>query len=278
MSAGPQGFMKFISKQNLKNGKDRAHSLSPNVRPSTTKNNHQQNNNNNKLNIATSNIYKNKNLIYNNNINNNQFQNYNIKVNRSKDIQKEKIIEGDLNFNFSNGMRINLKQNDNISGNKTRSKNTRGLPRKSPVPISNNNIKNKNIFFNPLLNKPKTAFGTKNILNSNKPLSSLDKTKKKANRNQSPLFRTNENNNKMIALNKNVVKPRYISKSPVLGKNSIYNRYKNYGFNKNGNNNNLIKSQNFKKGKINHPQNKNNINSINNLNNLTNNQLQQLKK
>ena len=285
MSSRPQEFMKFISKQNQKNGKDRVHSLSPNVRPPTTKNNHQNhqsNINNNKINIAPSNIYKNKNLIYNNNINNNQIQNYNIKVNRSKDIQKEKIIEGDLNFNFTNGIRINLKQSDNVMGNRTKGKNSRGLPRKSPVPINNNNIKNKNMFFNPLLNKPKTAFGNKNIMtNNNKPLTSSDKNKKKVNRNQSPLFRTNENNNKIMALNKNVVKPRYISKSPVLGKNSLYNRYKNnYGFNKNSNSNNLIKSQNFKKGKIIHPQNKvNNVNSnFNNLNNITNNQLQQLKK
>ena len=285
MSSRPQEFMKFISKQNQKNGKDRVHSLSPNVRPPTTKNNHQNhqtNINNNKINIAPSNIYKNKNLIYNNNINTNQIQNYNIKVNRSKDIQKEKIIEGDLNFNFTNGIRINLKQSDNVMGNRTKGKNSRGLPRKSPVPINNNNIKNKNMFFNPLLNKPKTAFGNKNIMiNNNKPLTSSDKNKKKVNRNQSPLFRTNENNNKIMALNKNVVKPRYISKSPVLGKNSLYNRYKNnYGFNKNSNSNNLIKSQNFKKGKIIHPQNKvNNVNSnFNNLNNITNNQLQQLKK
>ena len=285
MSSRPQEFMKFISKQNQKNGKDRVHSLSPNVRPPTTKNNHQNhqsNINNNKINIAPSNIYKNKNLIYNNNINTNQIQNYNIKVNRSKDIQKEKIIEGDLNFNFTNGIRINLKQSDNVMGNRAKGKNSRGLPRKSPVPINNNNIKNKNMFFNPLLNKPKTAFGNKNIMtNNNKPLTSSDKNKKKVNRNQSPLFRTNENNNKIMALNKNVVKPRYISKSPVLGKNSLYNRYKNnYGFNKNSNSNNLIKSQNFKKGKIIHPQNKvNNVNSnFNNLNNITNNQLQQLKK
>jgi serine/threonine protein phosphatase PrpC len=285
MSSRPQEFMKFLSKQNQKNGKDRVHSLSPNVRPPTTKNNHQNhqsNINNNKINIAPSNIYKNKNLIYNNNINTNQIQNYNIKVNRSKDIQKEKIIEGDLNFNFTNGIRINLKQSDNVMGNRAKGKNSRGLPRKSPVPINNNNIKNKNMFFNPLLNKPKTAFGNKNIMiNNNKPLTSSDKNKKKVNRNQSPLFRTNENNNKIMALNKNVVKPRYISKSPVLGKNSLYNRYKNnYGFNKNSNSNNLIKSQNFKKGKIIHPQNKvNNVNSnFNNLNNITNNQLQQLKK
>ena len=285
MSSRPQEFMKFLSKQNQKNGKDRVHSLSPNVRPPTTKNNHQNhqsNINNNKINIAPSNIYKNKNLIYNNNINTNQIQNYNIKVNRSKDIQKEKIIEGDLNFNFTNGIRINLKQSDNVMGNRAKGKNSRGIPRKSPVPINNNNIKNKNMFFNPLLNKPKTAFGNKNIMtNNNKPLTSSDKNKKKVNRNQSPLFRTNENNNKIMALNKNVVKPRYISKSPVLGKNSLYNRYKNnYGFNKNSNSNNLIKSQNFKKGKIIHPQNKvNNVNSnFNNLNNITNNQLQQLKK
>ena len=203
MSSRPQEFMKFISKQNQKNGKDRVHSLSPNVRPPTTKNNHQNhqsNINNNKINIAPSNIYKNKNLIYNNNINTNQIQNYNIKVNRSKDIQKEKIIEGDLNFNFTNGIRINLKQSDNVMGNRAKGKNSRGLPRKSPVPINNNNIKNKNMFFNPLLNKPKTAFGNKNIMiNNNKPLTSSDKNKKKVNRNQSPLFRTNENNNKIMA-------------------------------------------------------------------------------
>ena len=168
--------------------------------------------------------------------------------------------------------------NNNINstiGNKTKLKNPRGMPRKSPVPINNNNLKNKNIFFNPLLNKPKTSFGTKNNFNGNKPLTSFSKNKKKINRNQSPLLRTNENSNKIIALNKNALKPRYISKSPVLGKNSIYNRYKNFGFNKSGNSSNLIKSQNFKKAKINYPHNQYNVN---NLNNLNNNQLQQLKK
>ena len=278
MASRPQEYMKYISKQNQKNGKDRVHSLSPNVRPPTTKTNTNQQSNN-KINIGSNNIYKNKNLVYNNNLNNNQFQNYNIKVNRSKDIQKEKVIEGDLNFNFANGIKTNPKHNNNTLGNKTKGKNTRGLPRKSPVPINNNNLKNKNIFFNPLLNKPKSAFGVKNNLNNNKQLTSIDKNKKKINRNQSPLLRTNENNNKIIALNKNVVKPRYISKSPVLGKNSIYNRYKNFGFNKNSNNNNnMMKSQNFKKAKINHPNNMHNINNINNLNNITNNQLQQFKK
>ena len=168
--------------------------------------------------------------------------------------------------------------NNNINstiGNKTKLKNPRGMPRKSPVPINNNNLKNKNIFFNPLLNKPKTSFGTKNNFNGNKPLTSFSKNKKKINRNQSPLLRTNENSNKIIALNKIALKPRYISKSPVLGKNLIYNRYKNFGFNKSGNSSNLIKSQNFKKAKINYPHNQYNMN---NLNNLNNNQLQQLKK
>ena len=60
MSSKPQEYMKFISKQNQKIGKDRVHSLSPNVRPSTSKNNHQQNN----INIISNNLYKNKNLIY----------------------------------------------------------------------------------------------------------------------------------------------------------------------------------------------------------------------
>ena len=254
MATRPQDYQKFISKQNQKIGKDRVHSLSPNIRPPSSKNNYTQNSN---INLVPNNIYKNKNLVYNNNINNNQFQNYNIKVNKSKDIQKEKIIEGDL-INFNNGIKAMQKHSNN-----------------NPVPINNNNLKNKNIFFNPLLNKPKTSFGTKNNFNGNKPLTSFSKNKKKINRNQSPLLRTNENSNKIIALNKNALKPRYISKSPVLGKNSIYNRYKNFGFNKSGNSSNLIKSQNFKKAKINYPHNQYNVN---NLNNLNNNQLQQLKK
>ena len=275
MATRPQDYQKFISKQNQKIGKDRVHSLSPNIRPPSSKNNYTQNSN---INLVPNNIYKNKNLVYNNNINNNQFQNYNIKVNKSKDIQKEKIIEGDL-INFNNGIKAMQKHsNNNINstiGNKTKLKNPRGMPRKSPVPINNNNLKNKNIFFNPLLNKPKTSLGTKNNFNGNKPLTSFSKNKKKINRNQSPLLRTNENSNKIIALNKNALKPRYISKSPVLGKNSIYNRYKNFGFNKSSNSSNLIKSQNFKKAKINYPHNQYNVN---NLNNLNNNQLQQLKK
>ena len=285
MASRPQDFTKFVSKQNQKIGKDKIHSLSPNVRPQTSKNNYQQNNNNinhiNNINVISNNLYKNKNLNYNNNLNNNQLQNYNIKVNRSKDLQKEKIIEGDLNFNLNNLNNILKpvsKQNNNTINNKNKGKNQRGIPRKSPIPINNNNLKNKNIFFNPLLNKPKSAFGNKNILNNNKPLVSFNKNKKNINRNNTPLLKTNENKNRIAILNKNLVKPRYVSKSPVLGKNSIFNRYKNFGFNKNSNNNNLIKSQNFKKGKINYPQNSNNINSINGLNNIMNNQLQQIKK
>ena len=274
MSSRPQENMKFTSKQNQKIGKDRVHSLSPNFRPPTAKNNIPQNNN---INSISNNIYKNNNLLYSNNINNNQLQTYNIKINKSKDLQKEKIIEGDLNFNFTNGLKPISKQNNNINNKK--GKNGRGMPRKSPIPIQNN-LKNKNIFFNPLLNKPKTAFENKNSLNSltNKPLISFNKNKKNLIRNHSPLLRTNENKNKIVTLNKNLVKPRYISKSPVLGKNSIYNRYKNFGFSKSGNINNMLKSKNYKKGKINYPHNSNNINSINNLNSITNNQIQQIKK
>ena len=281
MESKNQEHLKFISKQNQKIGKDRVHSLSPNFRPPSSKNNNKQNNN---MNLASNNnIYKNKNLVYNNNINNNQFQNYNIKVNKSKEIQKEKVIEGDLNFNFNNSIKSNQKPNNNINNNqapvnKAKVKNSRGMPRKSPISVNNSNLKNKNIFLNPLLNKPKIAFGNKNIMNNNNRPPTSNKSKMKINRNQTPLLRTNENSNKIVALNKNLLKPRYISKSPVLGKNSIYNKYKNYGFNnKNINNNkNVMKSQNFKKAKINNPQN-NQLNQ-NNFNNLNNNQSKQLKK
>ena len=40
---------------------------------------------------------QNQNLIYNNN--NNDYKNYNIRVNKVKNAPKEKVIEGDLNFN-----------------------------------------------------------------------------------------------------------------------------------------------------------------------------------
>ena len=43
---------------------------------------------------------QNQNLIYNNN--NNDYKNYNIRVNKVKNAPKEKVIEGDLNFNNKN--------------------------------------------------------------------------------------------------------------------------------------------------------------------------------
>ena len=281
MTSKPQEYTKFMSMQNHKIGKDKGHSLSPNVRPPTSKKNIHQNNDNN---IMSNNLYKNTNLVYSKNMNNNQLHNYNnIKVNKSKDLQKEKVIEGELNFNFAKGINPNPKQNNTIN-NKNKGKNLRGMPRKSPLPLNHNNLKNKNIFFNPLLNKPKTAFGNKNIHNNNKPITSFTKNTKNVNREHTPSLRTNDNKNKIMTINKNIVKPRYISKSPVLGKNTIYNRYKNFGFNKNNNNNNnnnnnMIKSQNFKKGNINSPHNAYNINNnINNLHNRTNSQIQQIKK
>ena len=272
MLSKTQEYMKFIPKQNQKNGKDRIHSLSPNVRPQTSTNNQSNNKMNNK-NIISNNLNKNNNMINNKKLNSNRLRNYNIKVNFSKDLQKEKIIEGDLNFNLN--IKSISKQNNNLS-KKNKGKNNYRMPRKSPVPINTNNIRKKNIFFNPLLNEPKNSFRN-NIISNNKPLSSLNKNIKNKNRNNSPLLRTNEKN-KIMTINKNAVKPKVISKSPVLGKNAIYNRFTNFGFNKKNNNNNLIKPQVFMKGKINYPQNSNNINIFNNLNNFTNNQLQQINK
>ena len=272
MSSRPQENMKFISKQNPNNGKDRIHSLSPNIRPATSKNTNLLNNNINNNNSISNNLYKNKNFAYSNNLSNNLLQNYNIKANRTKGLQKEKIIEGDLYFNLFNNLKSISKQTNTLNTNK-KGKNPHRMPRKSPIPIKDNNIKNKNIFFNPLLNNPKSAFG-KNNSSNNKPLSSLNKNVKNLVRNNSPLLRIDENKNKIIILNKNEVKPRIVSKSPVLGKNSIYDKFKNFDFN----NNNFMKSLNYKKMKINCPKNSNNINSIKNLNIFTNNQLKQINK
>ena len=259
----------------------------------------------------------NQNLIYSNN--NNDNKNYNIRVNKVKNAPKEKIIEGDLNFNNKN-------VHHNRIPNNQKNKKTRGKPTKSPVPVPKDyKLGNYQKLFNnhhPMNNlmKPKSAYQrknnfmnnannlnnnnniNKNILkpnylginpnfSSNKTYNAFNVFKKKLERTQSPLI-TSGANRGINFLQKGPVKSRYVSKSPILSKGSIFNRYKmNYfgGMNNNSTNNNntpttnsnsnsnnrkikkkpQVKNNNIKKNNISGNNNKQNLmNHINNINNL----------
>ena len=68
----------------------------------------------------------NQNLVYNNN---NDYKNYGIRVNKMKNnAPKEKIIQGDLDFNSKN-------LHHNRIPNNQKPKKTRGKPTKSPIPV-----------------------------------------------------------------------------------------------------------------------------------------------
>ena len=252
----------------------------------------------------------NQNLIYSNN--NNDYKNYNIRVNKVKNAPKEKIIEGDLNFNNKNVYHNRIPNNQ-------KNKKTRGKPTKSPVPVPKDyKLGNYQKLFNnhhPMNNlmKPKSAYQrknnfmnnannlnnnnniNKNILkpnylginpnfSSNKTYNAFNVFKKKLERTQSPLI-TSGANRGINFLQKGPVKSRYVSKSPILSKGSIFNRYKmNYfgGMNNNSTNNNNTPTTNSNSNSNNRkikkkPQvknnniKKNNINGNNNKQNLMNN-------
>ena len=107
---------------------------------------------------------QNQNLVYSNN---NDYKNYSIKVNKAKNQPKEKVIEGDLNFNNKNV------HHNRITNNQKPKKN-RGKPTKSPVPLpkdyklanyqklfSNHHPVNNNMA------KPKSAYIRKNNFMNN---------------------------------------------------------------------------------------------------------------
>ena len=265
----------------------------------------------------TKNIQKNKNMyqpnhkafqspsqqyqnLMNSNNNNNNLLNYNIKVNRLKNPPKEKIIEGELNFNDK---KVHHNKISNISKNKK----IRNKPRKSPLPLpkdykpsnfpyqklfnnnyyhsnflksksghpktnnNSNNINNKNI------NK-QNVFGINSFFPSNKTYNTFNIFKKNLERTHSPLLKTSGTNNGIKFLQKGAVKSRYISKSPILSKGSIFNRYKMYGFNgpSNSTSSSSINNQKSKKKtpiknnkkKSSGNQKHNNINFLYNVNNL----------
>ena len=213
------------------------------------------------------NNYLNKNIIINKNyyqpnISNApnpkcQNQLYNIKVSTFKNRPKEKIIEGELNFNY------NKVNNNKMPNNNAKTKKIRNMPRKSPIPVPKEHasnlvpyqkflINNKYYMQNQhLVAKPKTAYQQKYNINKNtfkptpvginsnftssKSYNTFNILKNNIDRTHSPLLHSSGNNNGTKYAKKGVVKSKYISKSPILLKGSIFSKFKMYGFNNSNN-------------------------------------------
>ena len=221
MSFNNQNFIPSINKHTRFSGKENNHSLSPNIRPIQSSNKPIQNN-----------LFPKNQIIFNNS------NHFNIKVNKITR-KKEQIIEGDLNFNkISKPVQFKNYQKNNFINHKGK---RRGIPNKSPFPISgsfkpNDMLSFKRIFSSNMRQQEEKKFGkTNNMfrpsgnsnfmnnyifggnLNMNMSKSFNDK---KNERSHSPLLRIGDN--KILNLgrpNKN----RIMSKSPNLGKSSNFN-------------------------------------------------------
>ena len=273
MSFNNQYLIKNTNKPNRYGGKENNHSLSPNVRPIHSVNRPIQNS-----------LFPKNQIMFNNN------HNYNIKINKIPR-QKEKIIEGDLNFNNSSKqLYMKNTHKNNYLNNKPKN---RGMPKKSPLPITgtfrSKDILSFNRIFNPsnyryIKPGPKKFNKTNNMfkptgnnkfmnnyifggnLNSNMS-KSFNSLNKKKDRSHTPILRAGEN--KAITLGAKINKNRYVSKSPNLGKGSIFNKYgKNFTISLLNKNN--VKKRIIKKSPNNNNDNINKINNINNVNNINN--------
>ena len=273
MSFNNQYLIKNTNKPNRYGGKENNHSLSPNVRPIHSVNRPIQNA-----------LFPKNQIMFNNN------HNYNIKINKIPR-QKEKIIEGDLNFNNSSKqLYMKNTHKNNYLNNKPKN---RGMPKKSPLPITgtfrSKDILSFNRIFNPsnyryIKPGPKKFNKTNNMfkptgnnkfmnnyifggnLNSNMS-KSFNSLNKKKDRSHTPILRAGEN--KAITLGAKINKNRYVSKSPNLGKGSIFNKYgKNFTISLLNKNN--VKKRIIKKSPNNNNDNINKINNINNVNNINN--------
>ena len=273
MSFNNQYLIKNTNKPNRYGGKENNHSLSPNVRPIHSVNRPIQNT-----------LFPKNQIMFNNN------HNYNIKINKIPR-QKERIIEGDLNFNNSSKqLYMKNTHKNNYLNNKPKN---RGMPKKSPLPITgtfrSKDILSFNRIFNPsnyryIKPGPKKFNKTNNMfkptgnnkfmnnyifggnLNSNMS-KSFNSLNKKKDRSHTPILRAGEN--KAITLGAKINKNRYVSKSPNLGKGSIFNKYgKNFTISLLNKNN--VKKRIIKKSPNNNNDNINKINNLNNVNNINN--------
>ena len=224
----------------------------------------------NNLNLITKNIYHLNSLQYPNQYKQNIVNNNNINVNKSKNKPEEKIIEGELNFNENN--KIHHKK---IQNNNTQNKKKRKFPKKSPINIPKDKSSNlfpyqklyinKNYYIkNSNINKPNSVYpqngnilqpsyidiGIDSNYTSSKTYNTFNKFKKNLKRAHSPLLKTSGTNNGINFVQKGVIKSRFISKSPILSKGSIFNKYKMLGLNgisKNGKINSNSNNQKYKK-------------------------------
>ena len=246
-----------ISKPLKLNRKSNTHSLSPNIKQ----------------------IQPQQKKIRNDLFPKNNNNNFNIKVNKIR-LKKEKIIEGELNFEDDNKkhyyiLNHNSKQRgfiNNNNNNITKQQRKR-MPNKSPIPIRGM-YKSKNIFsFNNLFNSNNNKYLTneqkynqnliKNYLfiNNNSNLH-FSKTHglfyRKKERNHTPILRTN-NNRPLIILgnNKSMNRVKRESKSPNLGKSFNFKRNDNIRIS-------LHSSNNDKRYKYINDLNINNYNNMNN--------------
>ena len=228
MSSYNQNIIPSINKYNKYSGKENNHSLSPNIRP-----------------VHSSNKQRNNNLFPKNQMIFKANQNINIKINKIPQ-KKEKIIEGDLIFN-EKSKQIHLKKipNQNYPNNKQRK---RGMPTKSPLPIANSFRPKDILSFNRIFssnarylrqkeqkkfNKTTKLFrpapGNQNFKNNyifggnlNANMSkSFNNLHDKNDRSHSPILRVG--NNKLLNIGVKVPKNRILSKSPNLGKSSMFN-------------------------------------------------------
>ena len=269
MSMNSQNLIRSVNDPKRHNMKDNHHSLSPNVRPIYNQSKPVKNNN----------ILPKNRIMYQNN-------NYNIKVNVITK-KKEKVIEGDLNFNnMSKQNKTSTVHKPNFLNKK--GKNPRGMPRKSPLPIprtfkpkgmlnfnriftskqrpNTKKINNKsNNFMQQQGNLMKNnIFGSKMANNTSKSFNSLSL---KHDRSHSPILRSGQNKIMFLGMKNN--KNRYVSKSPILGKSSAFNRNNgNMGISllNNNNGNNQVKKM-VRKAPV---HNNNNImqKKVNNINNI----------
>ena len=273
-----QNSIRNTNKPNRFGGKENNHSLSPNVRQIHGVNRPIQNT-----------LFPKNQIMFNNN------HNYNIKVNKIPR-QKERIIEGDLNFNnTSKQFYMKNSHKHNFMNNKTKG---RGMPRKSPLPISGTFRPKDMLNFNRIFSssnyryvKPEPKRYNKATSNMFKPMGgnnnfmnnyifggtlnanmskSFNSFSKNKDRSHTPLLRTGDNKGiTLVKANKN----RYVSKSPNLGKGSI--------FNKNGGNFSisLLNKNNVKKRIVKKtPNNNNNVNVNANINVNINNNINVNKK
>ena len=249
MSKNTQYLIPNINKQYKLSQKSNMHSLSPNIKP----------------------IYSQPKKIQNNLFpkNNNNFNN--IKVNKIR-LKKEKIIEGELDFEDNNKKRFYLLNNQKSkSGLNSLNNNNkqRKRPNKSPIPIraeyrqkdffSFNKLFNSN---NKYLNEQKYNQNLINnylFLNNNIQFSkTFSSFYKKGDRSHTPILRTN-NNKAVMHLGNNKVGNRIKrdTKSPILGKSFNFRKKDNFGFVLN----------NYNKDKKNNYVNNLNVNNIYNVNN-----------